>query len=394
MNKIIKKTVAVAFLFAIAIMAGSVIAAAGGVDIRTSKTPINPMEDPFVPPHNAPEKFPEWYQIHNPNMNANELQEMSLTTNSAVIFDGNVSLLWNESFPSGVYEVYAIQTKDLDGDKKDDVMLSVSNWNTNTYTVIAKKGSDGTDLWQESVTNGYIDAAPTDDLNGDKTEDVLITKVNRSTNTYTVIAKKGSDGTDLWQESVTNEGIYAEPTDDLDGDKIEDVLITKANWSTNTYTVIAKKGSDGTDLWQASASVTNGWISAEPTDDLDGDKTADVLIMLIKKVKWWGITYTVIAKKGSDGTDLWQESATNGSISAELTDDLDGDKTADVLITKGNWSTDTYTIIAKKGSDGTNLWQESVNGEEISAEPTDDLNGDKTADVLITKKTGVPTPIP
>lgn len=59
MNKLIKKTVAIAFLFAIAIMAGSLIAAAGGTDLRISKAQLNPMKESFVPLQNVP--FPEKY---------------------------------------------------------------------------------------------------------------------------------------------------------------------------------------------------------------------------------------------------------------------------------------------------------------------------------------------
>ncbi|PWB50711.1 MAG: hypothetical protein C3F06_11625 [Candidatus Methanoperedenaceae archaeon] len=398
MNNVINKTVAVAFLLAIAIMTGSLIAAAGGTDLGISRAQINPMKGSGT----------------------------SLTSSGAITFSGNVVLLWSKSLPGGL--IYISKTDDMDGDKKGDIILEVDNESTGVdiHTAIAVKGSDGTDLWRESTdidvdefsviptgdlngdkkadvifVNGstliakkgidytnlwqesvihpsVISAIPTDDLNGDKKADVLVIKGNWATGAYSVEAKKGKDGINLWQESFTGEGgISATPTGDLNGDKKADVLVTIDDSYANNHTLIAKKGKDGTNLWQESF-TREGGISVIPTNDLNGDKKADVFVV---------IGNTLIAKKGKDGTNLWQESVTeNGLMDVIPTNDLNGDKKADVLVKIDDWNANNHTVMAKKGNHGTNLWQISVTGINLGifAEPSGDLNGDKKADVLVT----------
>ena len=89
--------------------------------------------------------------------------------------------------------------------------------------------------------------------------------------------ERGNDGASLWQESVTgNAWVYAVPTDDLNGDKTADVLITTSDWGTGTFTVNARKGSDGTSLWEASS---NNKIWGASVGDLDRDRRENALVI-------------------------------------------------------------------------------------------------------------------
>ena len=328
-------------------------------------------------------------------------------------FTGNVTQLWNESH-EGANWVYACPAGDFDGDEKDDVLVFTRKYDdttgTETATVIAKRGYDGEHLWAESVsgTESSISADPVGDLDGDGKEDVLVlmSEYNATTNTTIekVIAKNGDDGMHLWEESISCEvrndcEIDAFSAGDLDGDGKEDVFVEMStsgfdediSASTTTATVIAKRGYDGMHLWNESVNGT-GWIiyiSASPAGDLDGDGKEDVLVNAANTT-----TATVIAKRGYDGMHLWGESMnrTGGvmpfisstSISASPAGDLDGDGKEDVLVKAAN--TTTKTVIAKRGDDGTHLWEESVNrtGEvNIFASPAGDLDGDGKEDMLI-----------
>ncbi len=215
--------------------------------------------------------------IRNPNIN----ERSSLTTSGAITFSGNVALLWNESLPGGL--VYVSKTDDMDGDKKGDMILMVDNESTGVdiHTAIAKKGIDGTDLWRESTSIDVdeFSVIPTDDLNGDKKADVLVTIYDSNANNNTLIVKKGNDGTNLWQESVTG-WIAALPTDDLNGDKKPDVLVYLGG------TLIAKNGSDGTDLWKASSI---GGIWGIPIGDLDRDGRENTLVSSYETIYAIGI---------------------------------------------------------------------------------------------------------
>ncbi|KCZ71979.1 hypothetical protein ANME2D_02036 [Candidatus Methanoperedens nitroreducens] len=294
----------------------------------------------------------------------------------------NGATLWEES---GSGNVQTSGMSDLNGDKHADLLLSIYNWAEGTYTAVAKRGCDGTDLWQESVIEGtwldWMETRSVKDLNGDRIDDVLMTVHNSTTNTHTIIARKGSDGTSLWQESVsgTDAWLYPTPIDDLNGDRTADVLVTTGNWKTGDYTVIAKKGRDGTNLWKESGTGGN-WIETISANDLNGDKIDDVMVTIHND---GANTHTVIARRGNDGTSLWQESVTGDAwIYAVPTGDLNGDRTADVLITTSNWGTGTFTVAARKGSDGTSLWEASSNSK-IWGATIGDLDRDKRENALV-----------
>ena len=133
---------------------------------------------------------------------------------SDINISGNYSTLWHESLVLNHTNVDIVP--DLDGDDNPDVLVYTERYNssTNEETVklIAMKGSDGTHLWEESVNasgenNCDISAVLVRDLDGDGLNDtVIIESVYdewRGTETKKAIAKKGNDGTLLWEESVS-----------------------------------------------------------------------------------------------------------------------------------------------------------------------------------------------
>jgi PKD repeat protein len=280
--------------------------------------------------------------------------------------------------------------------------------------VIAKQGSNGTHLWEESVNatgkeNCGMDALPAGDLDGDELADVIVieSKYDGVTETARVIAKQGSNGTHLWEESVNatgkeNCGMDALPAGDLDGDSLNDTLVieSKYNETTNTTVarVIAKQGSNGTHLWEESVSATgkdNCDIDVEWAGNLDGDGLNDVIV---SESKYDGITETarVIAKKGSNGTHLWEESVNatskdNCNLFAVYAGDLDGDGLDDVIVSEFKRNETTFMpierIIAMKGNTGTYMWEESVTGMApfIYVLPVGDFDGDGLNDVIVSE---------
>ena len=299
---------------------------------------------------------------------------------------GNFETLWEES--DDVDFTHALIAGDLDGDGLDDVLVIQHKFDEETNTemgiITAKRGINGTDLWNDEVaiSNGYcwIDGYPAGDLDGDGLDDVLVNihTYDDTTRTETgqVIAKRGYDGERLWDESVSASNGYCEiwamPAGDLDGDGLDDVLVNIHAYDDTTRTatgqVIAKRGYDGEHLWDESVKVSNGHcdIWAMPDGDLDGDDLDDVLVN-IRTYDDTTDTATgqVIAKRGINGEHLWEESvkASNGFcwIDGYPAGDLDGDDLDDVLVNihTYDYTTDTATgqVIAKRGYDGNLLWE-------------------------------------
>jgi len=155
-------------------------------------------------------------------------------------FTGNVTQLWDEPH-AGANWTNAFSVRDLNGDDTADVLVLTSSYNeatsTETATVIAKRGSDGKHIWTELVSG----TVPTlivsaGDLGEDETGDVLVMMTTSeldmttfTTNTAArLIAKRGCDGEPLWEEHVNGTG-WIPPSvllvGDLDGDKKRDVVV-------------------------------------------------------------------------------------------------------------------------------------------------------------------------
>jgi len=313
------------------------------------------------------------------------------------------SHLWEQSVTGEDASIWGRGVDDLDCDNKTDVLvhIRVGPWEDRTATLIAKKGSDGSHLWAQNISGygAWIDAEPVDDFDCDNKTDVLVeTEVGPSDDrTATVIAKRGYDGYHLWAENIS--GYYAnmdaEPVDDLDCDGKTDVLVCTAvgPWENRTATVIAKIGHNGTHLWAENISGRSAYMWAEPAGDLDCDNKTDVLVGTAVGPSE-ATNATVIAKRGYDGYHLWAQniSGRNAHMWADPVDDLDCDGKTDVLvgIEVGPYEDKTATLIAKKGSDGSHLWAQNISGYSayIEVEPVDDLDCDGKTDVLVETEVG------
>jgi hypothetical protein len=285
---------------------------------------------------------------------------------------------------------------DLDGDGLYDLFIEKNQYNSSTgletANLIAMKGTDGTHLWDESITGAECIIYPIfmTDIDSDDLDDVIIyeQRFNKSTEIQTInlIAKKGKDGTHLWEQNVIGSdqisyGIW----DDLDGDGVFDVIVDVYfyNESTDTKTekLIILNGKDGTHLWEQSVTGSGGgeyWscgILFYDVGDLNGDALTDLGVSEFEYNGSKDIrTAKVMAKKGVDGTTLWEQSlAETGQFNCDIEmwwrkGDLDGDSLNDLILiqSKLNESLWPYEekidLIAKKGMDGTTLWELSITG--------------------------------
>ena len=288
--------------------------------------------------------------------------------------------------------------------------------NTETVTVIAKKGTNGTHLWEQSVsgTEFGIVVYWVDDLDGDGLSDFIFQDWVYDSVTYTeteeIIAKRGYDGMHLWEQTISGEAcyMYVDWIAELNGDGLDDVIVYE--WVYNetadaeTTKLIAKRGINGTHLWEQSVNASGYWNCdkwVEWVVDLDGDDKNDVIVGEWVYNESTDIeTKKLIAKEGNNGTHLWEESVSASGISfywncdiwVDWIADLDGDGRFEVIVYEGeyNESTNVTTVkaIAKEGNNGTHMWEQSLNASgkwtcDIWAEWLVDLDNDGWEDAIV-----------
>jgi hypothetical protein len=310
------------------------------------------------------------------------------------------------------YSKYVPEMSDMNGDGKADVLVMTYEgywWGEKTnVTLIAKDGTNGNHLWEEPINStgddvwlDYALAYAVPDMNSDDNTDVLVTiyEHNETTESYnvTLIAKNGTDGSHLWEEPINSTGddvrldyalAYAVP--DLNGDGNTDVLVTIYEYNTSTerdnVTLIAKDGTNGYHLWEETISGDDVWVVADGVPDMNGDDNTDVLVTIY----WYdgtGDYVTLIAKNGTNGNHLWEEiiSGDDLYVNAYAVPDLNGDGNTDVFVTIYEYY-GFITLIAKNGTDGSHLWEESFTSKDLiwaQGGVVPDLDGDDKPDVLV-----------
>ena len=317
--------------------------------------------------------------------------------------------------------IYLYCDLDLDGDNKDDVILRSKSYNSTTEKrtadVYAKRGYDGHQFWNQSVTGESVSlwASPYCDLDGDNKDDVIVESwnYNSSMDEYTasVYARRGYDGYQFWSQSATCDAGYdadmwSSAYCDLDGDNKDDVILRSKSYDSttekHTANVYAKRGYDGYQFWNQSVTGESVSLWASPYCDLDGDNKDDVI------VESWNYnssmdeyTASVYARRGYDGYQFWNQSVTSERLAlwAYSYCDLDGDDKDDVIVCL--WSYDSvtyeYSVCVKRGYDGDELWNQSITGEDLWMRTdycdyycdwycnyTQDFDGDNLDDILLT----------
>ena len=302
---------------------------------------------------------------------------------------------------------HGIAAGDLNGDGADDVLIFNGTYNSSGYFgtyaydyVSAVNGCDGTELWRQDL--GYettyhspdYPAYPVGDIDGVAGADVVMESCSydSGTNTYTVTmqVKQGSDGTELWNYSVTGDGQYSGTSlysywyGDLVGADLNDAVVVSQSYNssdgTTTCTLHVMQGSNGDEIWNKS--IKDGYVLLRvyPCGDICGDNKDDVVVVSRSS----GTTSTLRALQGSTGDEIWNASFEDTMIYVGLCGDLSGEGDRDDLVVwsgiydSGTHKCTTATLHFLRGTDGHEFRNQSITGEQVSlmAFPADlDSNG-------------------
>ena len=298
---------------------------------------------------------------------------------------------------------------DIDGVAGADVVMESCSYDsgTNTYTatIQVKQGSDGTELWNYSITGDgqcgstSLYASWYGDLVGDDLNDAVVVSQSYNssddTTTCTLHVMQGSNGDEVWNVSVTEDGVLllVYPCGDICGNDKDDVVVVSLS-SDTASTVRALQGSNGDESWNVSLEGTTSYVG--PCGDLSGDDDRDDLVV------WSGIydsgthkctTATLHFLRGTNGQEFRNHSITGEHVSLmAFPADLDSDGN-DLIVQSTSYNSTTgehnCTVCAVRGSDWHEFWSQSITGDcegegtYIWAYPNCDLDGDGKDDVIV-----------
>jgi hypothetical protein len=227
------------------------------------------------------------------------------------------------------------------------------------------------------------------DIDGDGTDDVIDRTGKR------LAVYSGRDGRLLWQHAVAARAHHA--STDLNGDGRADVL---AGGHGDREPLLALSGKDGGRLWKAKGLLAGGerFAGAVQIDcrDLNGTGSSQVLYVYRTSPSRGGSDVTRLAVlEGVSGKVRWRQELPGqppGNAGFHLVSaDLDGDGTADVLVLLDQPDR-SVELRAFSGRDGRVLWKQPVPaGPNGSARHVyllaADLTGDDRSEVVL----GLPT---
>jgi len=249
---------------------------------------------------------------------------------------------------------------DIDGDGIPEVIFG-----SDDGRIYALNGEDGTLLWR-LTTRGPIYGSPAlADLNNDGRPEVVVGGYDGN-----VYALDGA-GARVWTATTPlghdTMGIRASPAvRDINGDGVPDVVVPAGDWN-----VYAFKGSDGTRLWNHSISgldQNTGIVSSPLLAYLDSDSNVDVAVA--------GEYGSFFCLDGRDGSEKWNWTGPGYVASSPAGMGLDYDGGLEIFV-----GFSTY-MVCLNGNSGNIEWGRDFTSTIRSAPALADVNGDGDFEVV------------
>lgn len=306
-----------------------------------------------------------------------------------------------------VYTYYR-RTGDLDGDGYQDVLartVRTAMYDDYTapgdyyynFTLEALRGSDGSTLWKRNYdkVDGWTFALSAR-VGQRARHGVLVYSVNERVRGIEITALDGT-GKKLWTSKVNQNATSVAQLDALPGDAT-DVLVGVENQARgpvdaerlvgHVAEAHAIDGRDGVIAVHAERETRIGRpLEVLAAPDLDGDGLDDY-VFVDEWDKWDGAVSssgpgTVVARRGTDGTRLWESATitTAGDPNLYPVGDLTGDGIADVAVASQieSYELDSRNLLLHMfdGATGDGLWSGNgwyaMNGKDIDKDGLHDV---------------------
>ena len=232
-------------------------------------------------------------------------------------------------------------------------------------------GADGSVLWRFlGATDGISLTLSLPDVNGDRYGDVLFLGGDNEHRVFCVDGKSAATGQQLWAADTGASNHAATLVDDLDDDRVHDVVV--GNWAASNQ-VRCLSAATGQTLWTFHNGSYNYIMRLVTVSDMNGNGYRDVAIGS------WDRALRVI--DGLDGGLIWEAWAgtLNGGDfwAVDRVPDVTGDGREEVV--GGSFDHHVYLF---DGAKGDTLWMFNTNRRLYSVRGAPDLSGNGVADVL------------
>jgi len=241
-------------------------------------------------------------------------------------------------------------------------------------------------LWNyvNDERNARVDFDILDDVNGDGIEDVVISDCNSANKTLLV---SGKDGSVIWSKSYPHRMDMDPLYDDANGDGIDDIIISWDEYNPisneTNVTIELLSGGNGEKIGSKKISYEGKYyVGVHGTgEDISGDGTEDILIEA-----WsWELDVTALhALNSKDFSTLWKITFNGDALGYYWTwNDLTGDGINDFAVRSYRWDNNIGELYVIRGSDGSVEWHKSFIGDVGYPEKYIDFDKDGLNDIEI-----------
>jgi outer membrane protein assembly factor BamB len=258
----------------------------------------------------------------------------------------------------------------------------------NVYAYGVRAFLPGEAIWTYQHIEDVVCVAAVKDIDGDGFPDVVAEGFDAGAVGDNLVCFSGSgDGNVpniLWSASPqggpSNSGGYGDeclsPATDINGDGVNDVLLS-TSWGSRS--VFAVDGSNGETIWSFDTyqNPPSGWVYAvKQTSDNNGDGIPEVIAAAGSDAN------AVYQLDGATGQLIWSYTADDAVMSVTSLSDINADSMDEVAFGGADYGTHAYCVSGASQGTGTLLWIFTIGTSTHNVTSIQDINNDGYRDVL------------